>query len=153
MRLNCIFYRKINFQKNAPHGTQLPNLAPRLRRRQARFGEDNRSSDCFYYSLPEIHDLGRNFYPRFWPETFCILARMRRVLRTIFRKMLHIACTFETWLQDCVAARKDLEEIIRYSDCFYYSLPGIKCDQRNLFFKKHQSSVKQPEIVTRDLGP
>ena len=45
--------------------------------------------------------------------------------KSIFRKMLHMARNFQTWLQDCVAARRDLEKIIRYSDCFYYSLPGF----------------------------
>ena len=46
------FYRKINFQKNAPHGTQLPNLAPRLRRRQERFGAENKTPECCQYWLP-----------------------------------------------------------------------------------------------------
>ena len=35
----------------------------------------------------ELDDSDRNLTPRFWSETFCILARMRRVLRTMWQML------------------------------------------------------------------
>ena len=81
---------------------QLRNLALRQRRHQGRFGAEIKTPECCQYWLPgfgrtapadsekcqEIHVSGRNFHWRFWPETFCILARLRRVLRTTFGNAL-----------------------------------------------------------------
>ena len=93
----AIFLKNMFFKKFCFKRVQLPTFPPRLRRRQERFGAENKTPGCCQYWLPgfgiwawstngnrqETYDLGRNFHSRFWPVTFCILARLRRVLRAI----------------------------------------------------------------------
>ena len=101
--------------------SQLPTLAPRLRRNQERFVAENKTPRCYQYWLvgfriwdwstnekvSEINDLGQNFHWRSGVKTFCILARLRRVLRTISDKIeiLHeiMFLTLETELKWCEA--------------------------------------------------
>ena len=100
----------------------------------------------------ELHDLGRNFYWRFWPETFCILARLRRVLRTIFeaeyenrpqnalRLFLNrrftptCHCVQNDWIQSRTLAKVILQQI-----CFWIHVSALflslntKIDSKMLF--------------------
>ena len=76
--------------------SQLPTLAPRLRRNQERSVAENKTPRCYQYwlvgfriwdwstrwKLSDINDLGKNLTSRSGVEFFCILARLRRVLRT-----------------------------------------------------------------------
>ena len=75
---------------------QLRISPPRLLGCLERFGAQIKTHWLFQYQLggnlepgpgdtekvSETDDLGRNFYPRFWVTCFCILARLRKVLRT-----------------------------------------------------------------------
>ena len=86
------FFRFFGHEKG-----QLPNFPPRLRRCFGRFRAENKTQSLHQYCLPgfkstgpgedeKVSELGttaRNLKSRSGPVTFCILARMRRVLRTI----------------------------------------------------------------------
>ena len=77
------------------HG-QHPISPPRLLASNKRFRTEIKTRWALQYWLPgfrstapgdngngsELDDLGRNFYPRFRAQTFYILARLRRMLRT-----------------------------------------------------------------------
>ena len=91
---------------------QLPSSPPSLRRTQERFTSQNKTPRCHQYwlvgfSFPawstrwkvsELNDLGQNCYPWSGVKTFCILARLRRVLRTIFHLNHWRLIPFDLWI-------------------------------------------------------
>ena len=78
---------------------QLPTFPPLSLSTIQRFGAKHKTQYSYQYWLggfwlpvpgadekgSNLKKIGRNCYPSFWVATFHLLARMRRVLRTIFR--------------------------------------------------------------------
>ena len=71
--------------------------------------------------------------------------------KSIFRKMFHMARNFQTWLQDCVAAREDLELKIRLLSAVSIAFRGLEA-QLQLMMKSVRRRMFQVEIFIGDFG-